>query len=116
MAGKIQSVGIGTYINSIYCMFCGKEVIGDPESRKPKDMVSPCSHTLFVATDEGFEYRSPRFNLDTGLEENDVDAWPDLGDHSYDSFTDLVNIENSIKLTMDDYNIGAYVGFAPTKK
>jgi hypothetical protein len=109
MTDKIQRVGIGTYINSIYCMFCGKQVIG----KEQEGHVSPCTHTLFVATDEGFEYRSPHFNLDTGLEENDTDAWPDLGDHDYDSFTDLISIKNAIKLIMDDSNIRAYVGFAP---
>lgn len=67
-----------------------------------------------MATDEGFEYRSPRFNLDTDLEENGVDAWPDIGEHSYNSFTDLVKIENAIKLTMDDGSLGAYIGLAPT--
>ncbi len=116
MADPIQRFELGEYESPVFCMFCGKEVIGDLESSKPKDIIKPCIHTLFIATDEAFEYRSPRFNQNTGLNGDDDDLDVDIGDHSYDSFTDMVNIEKAIKLAMNDGCLGAYVGFAPTEE
>ena len=116
MADKIQRVELDCYDVPIFCIFCGQEVVGDSNEKKPKDIISPCSHTLFITTDEGFEYRSKRFNAITGLKDDDDNFNPDIGDHNFDSFTDLVNIKNSIKLAMyvpAPGGMGAYVGFAP---
>lgn len=78
--------------------------------------MTPCSHTLFVAYDEAFEYRSHRFNSSAGLEKQDDDPNPNIGEYNYDSFTDLVTIKNSIKVTVyipAPSGMGVYIGFAP---
>ena len=113
MTDKIQRFETDQYRIPIFCLFCGQRVLNPDNS---DDMVTPCSHTLFVAHDEAFEYRSHRFNSSTGLERQDDDPNPDIGEYNYDSFTDLVNIKNSIKLaiyTPAPSGMGVYIGFAP---
>lgn len=120
MTQSIQRVELSRYDISIHCPFCGKSVLNNPSengdeaaSQKPVD---PCEHTLFVASDEGFEYRSAPFNLALGFDAQDNEACPDLGEGGYDEFTDKVSIENSIKLAIHvpaPSGMGAYVGFAP---
>ncbi len=41
----------------IHCPFCGQAVMG--EEMAPE--VNPCPHTLFLGTDEGFEFASDFF-------------------------------------------------------
>ena len=118
MTEKIQKVELDCYDSPIFCIFCGKEVIGDPTAKGSEDLLSPCSHTLFITTDDGFEYRSPAFNKDLGLKDDDD---IDLGeeDHDYDSFTDMVKIKNSVKLAIfvpPPGGMGVYIGFAPREE
>ena len=104
----------------VLCPFCGCMTYpGDKEEDwtfDPETCV--CVHTLFVATDEGFEYRSSRFNQHMGLPE-DPDSEPEIpedNDGGYDGFTSLVSISGSIKYacyTPAPGCLGAYFGFAP---
>ena len=120
MTQSIQRVELSCYDISIHCHFCEKSVLNNSSensdeaaSQKPVD---PCEHTLFVASDEGFEYRSAPFNLAMGFDAQNNEACPDVGESSYDEFTDTVSIENSIKLAIyvpAPSGLGAYVGFAP---
>jgi len=104
------------------CPFCGcmtypgngqtaEEWIFDPQT-------CVCEHTLFVATDMGFEYRSKRFNQHMGLVDN-KDSEPELpkdNEGSYDGFTSGICIPGAVKYacyTAAPGCLGAYCGFAP---
>lgn len=56
------------------CPFCGQKVVNyGSDGSEPG--VTPCPHTIFSASDEGFDYRSPEFNAFFRLdEEDDVDV------------------------------------------
>jgi hypothetical protein len=122
MASKITRVELDCYDIPIHCLFCGQRVIAVPDSaptgQEPlENPITPCKHTLFVATDEGFEYRSSRFNKAMKLSASTKDPRPDLGEENYDSFTDKVAIANAIKLAIyvpAPSGLGAYIGFAPS--
>ena len=113
MAGTIQRYESDQYRIPIFCLFCGQKVF-DPDNLDNMD--SPCAHTLFIAHDAAFEYRSPAFNASVGLKADDDMHNPDIGDYNYDTFTDLVNIKNSIKLAIyipPPGCSGFYIGFSP---
>ena len=110
----IQRVETWRYDLPLHCPFCGAKAI-DPESDSdPAENL--CEHVLFFAHDEGFELRTDRFNAlmhIEGVEDDELD----LGDHSYDGFTDKVELVDSIKFaiyTPAPSFFGVYVGFAPT--
>lgn len=121
MPDSIQRVELSSYEIPLHCPFCGRRVLSYPEDEReaattPEDMVTPCPHTLFVAHDEGFEYRSARFEQAMGLSADEDLLTADLGDDSYDSFTDKVPIRDSIKIASyvpAPSGFGTYVGFAP---
>lgn len=93
----------------IHCPLCGGCVF---DATGPH--VQPCDHTLFVATDLGFEYRSELFNGVMGLSAGDT---PELyGEDNFDRYTDRVRVPNSVKFALFSRvldNVGVYVGFAP---
>ncbi len=105
---SIQRVELDTYASPIYCPACGQQVLSPEEGT-----VNECPHTLFVAHDAGFEYRSPRFDEAMGIVGVDSDDI-ELGEHHYDGFTDRVAIKNSIKFAIyipAPSFAGTYVGF-----
>ena len=113
MPGAIQRYENDQYRTSVFCLFCGQKVF-DPDNRDY--WFTPCSHTLFIAHDAGFEHRSPAFNTSVGLKADDDTPDPDIGDYNYDTFTDLVDIKNSIKIAVyvpPPGLSGSYFGFAP---
>ncbi len=66
----MQTVYLSQVLVSIlHCPFCGQEVM---DEEKAPDL-NPCLHTLFLGTDEGFEYASDRF----------VDTWSDFLDGGF---------------------------------
>ena len=113
MAGIIQRYETDRFRIPIFCLFCGQKVF-DPDNLDDWD--TPCSHTLFIAHDAGFSYRSSSFNTSVGLKADDASPEPDIGDYNYDTFTDLVDIKNSIKIAVyvpPPGLSGSYFGFAP---
>lgn len=110
----IQRVELNTfYDHKIHCPFCGQQVVGPGDDEEWQS--TPCPHTLFVATDDGFEFRSARFNeaMDlSGVDDADIDL-PDAG---YDGLTDQVVIDDALKFAAyvgPPGGMGSYVGFAP---
>jgi hypothetical protein len=83
-------------------------------SDEANEHVLPCRHTLFIAHDGGFEYRSALFDSSMeieGVDDDDID----LGDESVDGYTDLLRVENSVKLAIyvpPPGLMGFYIGFA----
>lgn len=115
---KIQRVELNKfYEHSIFCPFCGAKVIDMEAAGKDggEVAVNACIHTLFVAHDEGFEYRSERFDADAGIL-GIADEGIELPEHGYDGLTDQVAIADSIKFASYvgmPSGFGSYVGFAP---
>ena len=115
---SIQRVELNTfYWVSIFCPFCGQKVVGFEESEEVH--TNPCDHTLFVAHDLGFEYRSHRFNENLGITDvgdDDVLEQFDENIAGYDGITDLVDMPDSVKFAAyvgPPSGEGSYCGFAP---
>ena len=119
---QVQEIVSG---ESVVCPFCSFQILpGDEDEGFEFDPdTCVCEHTLFVATDCGFEYRSSLFNHHMGLPD-DQDSEPDLpvddDDNSmnYDAFTSKVRIPESVKIasyTPAPGCLGAYFGFAPSQ-
>ena len=112
-AQRIQRVEIpGILLSSVFCPFCGKEVV--TTSPDGDDVAyQECPHTLFICTDEGFIFRSSKFDENlrcSGVKEEDLP----LERYGYDGFTDECTILSSFKIaTYDDApsNFGFYIGF-----
>lgn len=101
---------------NIHCPFCGQQVL-NPASEDPENYFSVCPHTLFVAHDMGFEFRSERFDAAAGITGVDGDDI-DLPEHGIDGLTSQVAIEGAVKFASyvpPPSFYGSYVGFAPTE-
>lgn len=104
----------GLFLSDTYCMFCGKKVIL-VEDEGYDISYEPCPHTLFIATDDGFIYRSILF--DKHMKIVDVEESTLFESEEFegiDFFTDNCKLRNSLKFS--DYdpppsNHGAYIGF-----
>jgi hypothetical protein len=77
-----------------------------------------CEHTLFVATDSGFEYRSRTFNEHMGLLDDQelVSSRVEGNTTGYDGMTSRVSIPGSVKIAQYEPGAsfsGLYHGFAP---
>jgi hypothetical protein len=118
--GGIQRVELKAFYHvSIYCPFCGAKVI-DMEAADSGEEVhtNPCQHTLFIAHDEGFEYRSPRFDENLGLV-NVTNEDIDLSEKGIDGLTDELAVADAIKFASyvgPPSGFGSYVGFAPLQE
>jgi hypothetical protein len=110
-ANRIQRVELNTYGAPICCPACGKKVVpGDDDATE--FLLDPCPHTLFFAVDDGFEYRSARFDelkRIVGVPDDDLDI-----EGGIDKFTDDVPLKNAVKFAVyipAPSFYGAYVGF-----
>jgi hypothetical protein len=105
------------YYTPVHCPFCGVRVMGaDPidETR-----ITACPHTLFIAHDTAFEYRSARLDNHLeleGMSEQQVEArWQD-DKRGIDGFTDTISLPDAIKVAAyapAPSAYGSYYGFAP---
>lgn len=107
------------YYTPVHCPFCGTRVMGaDPVD---ETLITACPHTLFIAHDTAFEYRSERFDENLGLQglsEKEVEErWrSEVG--GIDSFTNQVTLADAIKVAAyapPPSPYGSYYGFAPTE-
>ncbi len=114
MDKTIQRVEINTnYGTSIFCPFCGQKVSNTEAGESGEEWVSPCPHTLFVAHDEGFEYRSERFNAQLGLPEDGDEI--ELPEKGIDGLTDQTAFDDAVKFAAyvgPPSFFGSYVGFS----
>jgi hypothetical protein len=115
-AEKIQKVELNIFYDiSLFCPFCGTKVVDVQAGELGGNPINPCSHTLFIVTDEGVEFRSERFNENLGLTDIDDDDI-ELPERGWDGLTDQVAIQDAIKIASyvpAPSGLGAYVGFAP---
>lgn len=117
MAKTIQRVELNEfYYSPIHCPFCGTRIHDHENCFDPQR--NTCAHLLFVAHDEGFEYRAARFDDNLGIKavSND-DLAGHVGDElSYDALTNKVTIPDAIKIATyvgAPSGFGTYFGFAP---
>ncbi|HAG75606.1 MAG TPA: hypothetical protein DCL53_09130 [Thauera sp.] len=118
MSQFIQRTELKTfYYTPVHCPFCGTRVMGvDPldETR-----ITACQHTLFIAHDTAFEYRSARLNANLSLEgmsDQQVEAAWLADERGIDGFTDTVTLTDAIKVAAyapEPSAYGSYYGFAP---
>ncbi len=118
MPHLIQRTELKTfYYTPVHCPFCGTRVMGaDPDD---ETRITACPHTLFIAHDTAFEYRSGRLDenlaLD-GIPEHEVKAKWLAHARGIDGFTDTVTLPDAIKVAAyapAPSAYGSYYGFAP---
>ena len=98
---------------ALHCPFCGQLV--QPAADADDLELRPCAHTLFIACDEGFDHRSPRFDVVmdiAGIDSEDLD----LGEENVDTWTDTFPDPLAVKFAY--YNpspsfFGMFVAFHP---
>jgi hypothetical protein len=102
--------------NPICCPFCGTKV-ANGASEEDQWIVGECEHLLFAAHDEGFEYKSTRFEkaieaAKAGMSEDERDEL----DNDYDELFNKMNIKNAFyfrSIVGPPAQFSAYIGFAP---
>lgn len=113
---KIQRVEIRkSFDEGIFCPFCGLRVLAQSNSEDEPLEAQPCEHTLFVAHDEGFEYRSKKFNQFFKIKLS-LDEFMEPPEGGVDEFTDKMEIEDGVKFAYyagPPAMFGLYIGFAP---
>ena len=120
MPHLIQRTELKTfYYTPIHCPFCGTRVMGaDPHD---ETRITACPHTLFIAHDTAFEYRSERLDRNLaldGMTEEEVEAKWLADTRGIDGFTDTVSLPDAIKVAAYAPNpsaYGPYYGFAPNE-
>lgn len=118
MTQTIQRTEIRTYYYTpVYCPFCGTRVMGaDPAD---ETRITACQHTLFIAHDTDFEYRSARLNENlhlAGLSDEQVQARWQATEGGVDALSDQVTVPDAIKIAAyspEPSAYGNYYGFAP---
>ena len=114
MGTKIQRIEINTNYNTpIHCPFCGQKVIDLDSDNSGEAWCEPCPHTLFIAHDMGFEYRSKRINDQLDLPEDEDEM--DLPDNGIDGLTDQLEFDDAVKFAAyvgPPSFYGTYVGFS----
>ena len=104
--------------SKICCPFCNQLIVNLDDTDFDDTEISSdyelCEHTIFIATDEGFEFKSDKINkilnIDPEIEGFEIEL-PD-GIEDINQLTDQFEIEGGIKIAVCDYNgLGAYFGF-----
>lgn len=120
MTNAIQRTELKTYYYTpVHCPFCGTRVMGaDPVD---ETLITACPHTLFIAHDMAFEYRSERFDTNlnlNGLTDKEVEERWLAEAGGVDGFTNQVTLADAIKVAAyapAPSAYGSYYGFAPTE-
>lgn len=127
----LEKINIDPDVLPVYCPICRESVLGNKEEIEvmieknldPRDIewdFAPCVHTLFIAYDEGFVFRSSRYNDLMSMPDNQEDIFleilPDIYD-DFDDLTDNISLPGAIKFSgYPTYGSGIYFGFAPIEK
>jgi hypothetical protein len=109
-AQKILRIESSDLRNRFCCPFCGHT----PFDFNIIDDQAACEHALFAAIDEGFGFRSARFDrlvVEQGIADED-----ESGFNGYDWMTDELALAGAVKFIQYGHvprNEAAYFGFAP---
>lgn len=113
---SIQRVEVDEGV-SLFCPFCGQKVFDMEAANAGETYAKPCSHTLFIAHDEGLDHRSATFDEAKDIcGMDDFDVMDSDSFQGMDGFTDDVKIGGAIKFAAyvgPPSGFGTYVGFAP---
>jgi hypothetical protein len=91
----MQRIELTNFMGPLHCPYCGQLVFRMDLEVDDEAVVAPCPHTLFIACDDGFDYRSAKFAALTKLPEDwDDDELPDNG---IDGLTDSLEVAGGIK-------------------
>ena len=126
---RLEKINIDADVLPIYCPICHGSVFGDKEEIEemneddpdPWDLewdFTPCVHTLFIASDDGFLYRSTRYNKHMSFPENHDEIFyadlPEVYD-GFDDLTDNISLPGAIKFAGYATHGSIYFGFAPVE-
>jgi hypothetical protein len=116
--GNIQRVELRAFYElSLFCPFCGTKVVDMEAVREGGEGYNPCKHTLFIAHDLDFDYRSPRFDEAKGIKGVSNDELMSAEEFTcVDEFTDEFDITDGLKFASyvgPPSGFGSYVAFAP---
>lgn len=110
----IQRIAYSDLTNvDVFCPFCGQLVIPSEDAESME--LNPCAHTLFIAHDEGFEARSPLFDVlmdIAGVESDDIDMAGEGIDGYTDTFPDPLAVKFAFYAPAPSL-MGLYVAFHP---
>src|SRR5574343_1707323 len=100
MTHAIQRTELKTfYYTPVHCPFCGTRVMGaDPVD---ETRITACPHTLFIAHDMAFEYRSERLDKNlclNGLSDMEVEERWLRDEGGIDGFTNRVTLPDAVKV------------------
>jgi hypothetical protein len=120
MNSAIQRIELKTfYYTPVHCPFCGIRVMGaDPVD---ETRITPCPHTLFIAHDTAFEYRSERLDKNlklTGLSPEEAEQLWQVEEGGIDGLTNRITLTDAVKVAAyapAPSAYGSYYGFAPTE-
>lgn len=120
MSHAIQQIELHTfYYTPVHCPFCGTRVMGaDPAD---ETRITACPHTLFIAHDMAFEYRSERFNENlnlSALSDKEIEERWQVEEGGIDGLTNQITLADAIKIAAHapaPSAYGSYYGFAPTE-
>jgi hypothetical protein len=114
---KMQCVELyDDHENPVHCPLCGVKICASA-SDQTEWMVEQCEHLLFLATDEGFEYRSDRFDkaVEAALNNKSDEEREDLSD-DVNALVELVEIQDAFMFQSvmgPPAQFNSYVAFAP---
>ena len=110
---SIQNIDLTEFYDvNIHCPFCGDKVIDfGAENSEEAAGTFPCKHTLYIASDEAWEYQSETFNKHLGLVGVDLNEVGWDKDGLPEQYKDLSIFEliEQIKIP-DSLNISQHVG------
>jgi hypothetical protein len=111
---RITRIELPDAYAALFCPLCGhriKPMVSFDLDSQIEGEISPCPHTLFIATDDGFDYRSPLYDHVAGivgLEDDEIEM------ENMDDFTDAPVMEGAFKFAtyLPSPSLqGAYFGF-----
>jgi len=102
------------YTDDIYCPFCKQKIVDMNEYH-----TNVCSHTLFIAHDEGFEFIHDQVREDLGIPKEidilEIEPEDYIDDDGFDALTSSVSIKDAVKFAVyvpPPGCMGAYYGFS----
>ena len=108
----MQRIELTNFMGPLHCPYCGQLVFRMDLAVDDEAVVAPCPHTLYIASDDGFDYCSAKFTQLANLPEDWDDD--DLPDNGIDGLTNSVEVPGGIKFAsyvQAPSFYGTYYGF-----
>lgn len=108
----MQRIELTNFMGPLHCPYCGQLVFRMDLDVDDEPITAPCPHTLFIASDDGFDHCSAKFTQLANLPEDWDDD--DLPDNGIDGLTNSVEVPGGIKFAsyvQAPSFYGTYYGF-----